>query len=172
MLAGDTPVHSLFLPVLENAPPALVVDCGANLGYFSLLAASRGHFVAAFEPLSVNLARFSASVERNGWADRVALYHNALSFRHENVSVRATDVRVNIGNGRVQKGALDRTSTSQSIYGVDYVETVRLDDVVPEIMRKGLPSADGSGSNGAASLGGFDRIKLIKIDVVRARAHH
>jgi hypothetical protein len=36
-------------------PQGLVVETGANIGYFSLFAASMGHRVLAFEPMDFNL---------------------------------------------------------------------------------------------------------------------
>ena len=35
-------------------PGDVVYDCGANIGYFSLLAASKGFKVVSFEPIASN----------------------------------------------------------------------------------------------------------------------
>ena len=44
----------------------LVVDVGANIGFFSLLATSRGYDVIAFEPARQNVVRLLASLTANG----------------------------------------------------------------------------------------------------------
>ena len=58
---------SLVLALLQ--PGQVFVDVGANIGYFSLLAASRvgeGGAVFAFEPDAVNFALLTRSIELNG----------------------------------------------------------------------------------------------------------
>jgi FkbM family methyltransferase len=49
-------------------PPAsgTVVDIGANIGAFAMLAAARGSRVVAFEPMPENFARLGENVRRNG----------------------------------------------------------------------------------------------------------
>ncbi len=58
----------------------VVFDCGANLGIFSLLAASRGAQVYAFEPISAARTALRASLELNpSLADSVTIVPYALS---------------------------------------------------------------------------------------------
>ena len=38
----------------ENTPDTVFVDIGANIGYFSMLAASKNFPVVAFEPVEAN----------------------------------------------------------------------------------------------------------------------
>ena len=49
----------------------VVIDCGAQIGSFSLLAASRGARVLAFEPCPLNLERLRENVALNGLEERV-----------------------------------------------------------------------------------------------------
>jgi FkbM family methyltransferase len=58
----------------------LLVDVGANYGYFSLLwaATNPGNKVVAFEASPRNHTALIRNVERNGLADRVAVESNAL----------------------------------------------------------------------------------------------
>ena len=49
----------------DHAPPRQYLDVGANLGYFSLLAASRGFEVDAFEVLPRNVAMMNLSLCAN-----------------------------------------------------------------------------------------------------------
>ena len=60
---------------LEIAPDAVVVDLGANMGNFTLLALAHGpgvKVVGAEPNLALN-ERFRRQMALNGWADRVAL---------------------------------------------------------------------------------------------------
>ena len=112
----DPYVWDLFARVLR--PGDLVVDVGANLGYFSLMAAAMGCRVIAFEPMERNVARFLASIARNRAA--ITLYQNAVAHQAGRVvALRPTHAATNYGNGQIiTAGAEDATTT-----------TVRLDDV-------------------------------------------
>jgi FkbM family methyltransferase len=59
----------------------LVVDVGANTGFYSLLACvvRSDVFVSAFEPYPPALARLRVNLDLNGFADRVQVHEAALS---------------------------------------------------------------------------------------------
>ena len=108
------------LIVRVSTEPGLVVDVGANIGYFSLLAASLGHTVVAFEPMNRNVAKFWSSIERNGFTDRISLFQNAVaSERGHRVSLESTHY-TNQGNGKINW----RGNAQEA------VDTVALDDLV------------------------------------------
>jgi FkbM family methyltransferase len=48
--------------------PKVMLDVGANVGWFSLLAASHGAEVFSFEPNVINMVRFCESQMLNGWS--------------------------------------------------------------------------------------------------------
>lgn len=52
----------------KNDKHAVMLDVGANIGWFSLLAASYGAEVFAFEPNVINMVRFCESQLLNGWS--------------------------------------------------------------------------------------------------------
>ena len=109
--------------------PRLVVDVGANLGYFSLMAAALGHRVIALEPMGRNAAKLQASIARNpGFAERIALYQYAAASRADEAVTLAATHESNQGNGQIRRRAAD----AGGVYGIDYARTVRLDDVVDE----------------------------------------
>ena len=56
-----------------------VVDIGANQGFFTLYAASRGARVFSFEPLTENVELLKENVRRNGLEDRVTVFHAAVT---------------------------------------------------------------------------------------------
>ena len=115
--------------VAERAP-RLVVDVGANLGYFSLMAAALGHRVVALEPMGRNAAKLQASIARNvGFSELIALYQYAAASRADEVVALAATHESNQGNGQISRR---QPVFAEGVYGIDYVQTVRLDDVVDE----------------------------------------
>ena len=122
----DHYIWSLFLRALADTPRGLVVDVGANLGYFSLMAAALGHDVIAFEPMGRNMAKLQASVAANPHFDaRITLYQNAVSSQSSGaVSLQPTHP-TNQGNGRMRAA-----DSRRGVYGVDYVDLLRLDDIL------------------------------------------
>jgi FkbM family methyltransferase len=62
------------------APGALFVDCGANLGWYSVLAAAHGMQVLAIEPSPANAELLAATLERNTALvrDRIELHRCAV----------------------------------------------------------------------------------------------
>jgi FkbM family methyltransferase len=74
--------------VLRKYPQASLVDIGANIGYFSFLAAKMGHDVVAIEPYYRNVLHFHHGVAAGGFLDRVALVYNAISNKHTTVTLK------------------------------------------------------------------------------------
>jgi FkbM family methyltransferase len=72
---GETAALSRLL-----AKADLFVDVGANLGYYTLLAAKMGVPVIAVEPQPLNLRTLHHNLSVNGWSDRVEVHPLALSF--------------------------------------------------------------------------------------------
>jgi len=119
----DPYVWNMLMSIFDRHPPSegIFVDVGANLGYFSLMAASMGYQVAAFEPMHRNMAKLASSVKRNVFADRIKLYMLAAS--HETgavVSMEATH-KTNSGNGKIVKTSHGARDTA---------ETIRLDEIL------------------------------------------
>jgi len=65
--------------VLERVD--VVVNVGANIGYYCCLALQRGKHVVAFEPMGGNLRCLCQNVLANRWDDRIEIFPIALSDR-------------------------------------------------------------------------------------------
>ena len=59
----------------------IVVNVGANIGYYCCLALQRGRHVVAFEPMTGNLRCLYQNVSANRWGDRIEIFPIALSDR-------------------------------------------------------------------------------------------
>lgn len=62
-----------------DARKQVVLDVGANRGYYSLLAASYGHLVYSFDPQPHCASLLKATVVFNGYEDRIFFHHRYVS---------------------------------------------------------------------------------------------
>ena len=67
------------VPGCPIRPADTVIDIGANQGFFSCYAASKGAFVHAFEPFAESVARLRGNIDRNGFHDLVHVSEVAVS---------------------------------------------------------------------------------------------
>jgi FkbM family methyltransferase len=105
-------------------PGQTVVDAGANIGYYTLIAArgvgAEGK-VFAFEPEPANMALLKRNVERNGYSNVVAI--RAALSRSSGKARLFTD-RGNLAAASLSEGNLPEARDE-----LHDVETVRLDDL-------------------------------------------
>jgi len=114
----------------SNASGLVFIDVGANIGYFSLAAASMGYNVIAFEPMSRNAKKLAKSIDMNGFGSRVTLYQNAVTdVSGQRVVLKETDA-TNQGNGQIVSTTL---GDLHGVYGVDYATSVTLSDALSGI---------------------------------------
>lgn len=106
-----------------DASGLLFVDVGANLGYFSLAAASMGYHVVAFEPMSRNAKKLAKSIERNKFGPKVTLYQVAVSDE--------SGERVVLQPANASEITSNATSALESyVYGIDYAVSITLSDAM------------------------------------------
>lgn len=109
--------------LFENAikPGMVVLDLGANLGYYTLLAARAGATVIAVEPDPRSYAYLVRNVQRNGFAGQVMLVRKA-------VSDRAGSVSFGLHIGPESSSLFAAPEESESIE----VDAVAIDELLPE----------------------------------------
>ena len=75
------PITTEVLIEVFNArkPNTVFVDIGANIGYFSFLAAQQGIQVVAFEPVATNYGLFTKSIAINNYHKLVKTFMVPLS---------------------------------------------------------------------------------------------
>lgn len=108
-------------------PGALLLDCGANIGWYSIVGAALGADVLAFEPEPRNLALLRVNLRDNGLESRVTIHPTALGRANGTLSLELSDD--NQGDHRV---SLHPAGTTIKI-GVERVDDVlvgRAPDVV------------------------------------------
>jgi len=134
----------------------LFVDVGANIGFFSVIAADADLRVVSFEPMYSNSWRLLSTVERNSFSKQWTFFENAVSnVTGKFVAVRPTDSKINKSNGRIVPGLNERDHGSR--YGIDYVSTVKLDDIFPKstvitVMKMDVEGHEGLALRGAQRL--------------------
>lgn len=68
-----------------------VIDIGANLGLYTLLASQYDRHVIAVEPLYDSLIRLHKSIELNRVQHQVTLVANAIGTKHEKLALKVVD---------------------------------------------------------------------------------
>lgn len=70
----ETQIVKQILPCVD-----IVINVGANIGYYCCIALSQGKYVVAFEPINLNLRYLLRNIKANNWESRIEVYPVALS---------------------------------------------------------------------------------------------
>ena len=89
---------------LESVPDANVIDIGANVGLYTLIAAKMGRFAIAVEPLHENLNRIHKAADLEHVQARIIALVNAVSNKRHEVRVSILDF--NIGGAYIKEPEL------------------------------------------------------------------
>tara|TARA_R110002050_G_scaffold47562_1_gene110978 strand:- start:167 stop:790 length:624 start_codon:yes stop_codon:yes gene_type:complete len=111
-----------------------VLDAGANIGQFSIAAASFGHVVYSFEPMTENVDLMLRSVYINpGFEERVHIFQVGLS--DEEGTGELLTPESNRGGGNM------RRLLSENLLKEDNVHIIRLDSILHLLRQRhpGLP---------------------------------
>lgn len=85
---------TMIYDLMKKNPDATFVDIGANIGVFSLTAANAGNPVISVDCIKANVYRVCAAMKKAKYMDRVTVVHNAVSNKHENVTLIRTKANV------------------------------------------------------------------------------
>lgn len=125
-------------------PGNLFVDCGANIGWYSVVAGTLGATVVAFEPMPANAALARQNITRNDLDDRVTLHEYGLGAETRRATLELS--AFNQGDHRVTAVPGGRKSTVE-------IGIVRIDDILGD-RRPDLLKLDTQGSEVAILTGG------------------
>jgi FkbM family methyltransferase len=143
----EGPQLDMMLAAMERHGCDLFLDVGANIGYYSLIAAKRGaaEKVMSFEPDRRNLAQFHANMLLNKSPEEIEIIAKAVSAE----------------SGRVKFLPALETFTGQSRVADDQasieIEAVALDDVIDQRDRSIFVKMDIEGHE-LEALAGMDRL--------------
>lgn len=139
-----TPLHSLCIDIFEHrdydsdqlppiGPNSIVVDIGANIGLFSLLAASTSPDITvyAFEPAPDSFALLQKNITANGCIN-IHPYQYA-------VSGTTCEMELYLDAASLGDSMIQEWVGEDSIVGTERVECISLDDL---FARCGLKSCD------------------------------
>jgi FkbM family methyltransferase len=88
---------ALFLDLIRDAD--LVINVGANVGYYCCLALQAGKPLWAFEPLPSNLKYLYRNVHANGWGEQAEVYPVALGGRNGLLELYGTGMGASLIKG-------------------------------------------------------------------------
>ncbi|MBC8106377.1 MAG: FkbM family methyltransferase [Anaerolineae bacterium] len=138
------------------------VDCGANIGYFTLMAAqcvAASGKVDAFEPQAANFQRLSENLRRNNLLDPVRLHAMALSDREGTVELfRPTENVDNHGTSSMFPDPewQSRAAGTDAVATTTQVRTARLDEVLagskPKLIKIDVEGAEPLVASGMSGL--------------------
>ena len=73
----------MFLSIIKDVD--VLVNVGANVGYYCCLALNHNKYVYAFEPVILNLKTLLKNIKINNWEDNIEIYPLALSNKKSGI---------------------------------------------------------------------------------------
>lgn len=110
----------ILLEIFRTYPNTIFIDIGANIGWFSLIAASKGIQTISFEPIKENYEVLSYSIEKNNYQDLIKVYKLALSDKRGSIVINIHKNNMGLCSIKNIKTVVDRK---------DICQTFRLDEV-------------------------------------------
>lgn len=120
-------ITKLFQEALRYYPSATVIDLGAHIGSYALLAARSGHRVIAVEPIYHSIARLHKATQLANTSNTIIVIPAAVSDTHQVVTLRYK--KGNVGGTSVRPVHPNeiRAIVQRDKFGV--VKTVTLNDL-------------------------------------------
>ena len=105
--------------LMKQYPKAIFIDIGSNIGMFSVTISALGYRVIAIDCLDDNVMRLCASMKTAKLSDKLTIIYNAVSDKHEKVTLGKYDG--DVGGTFIKQYAQEEKK---------YVETICLDDLL------------------------------------------
>ena len=122
--------HDYDVPGCPLRSGDLVIDIGANQGFFSCYAALKGASVHAFEPFPESFERLQDNVNRNGFSSSVKASQVAVASSAGKAKFWCSDY---LGGGANTLVAAHLGSIPEEIQNTIEVDTVGLDSILSEL---------------------------------------
>ncbi len=85
----------------------VVINVGANIGYYSCLALQAGKSLVAFEPIPENLHFLLRNIKANGWESRAEIFPMALSNHTGILEIYGGGTGASLIEGWAQQSSID-----------------------------------------------------------------
>lgn len=110
-----------------TSPHHVFVDVGANIGYFSALAAKRGANVYSFEAVWSNYGRMIATKERNNLPQWTCIHAVADAKPNYKLHLSSTSKKRNSGNFKIVNGGMETVlTTTVDTHVKDHVNLMKI----------------------------------------------
>ena len=127
-------IEANFKQALRHDPELDVIDIGANLGLYSLIAAAMGRKTISVEPLQTNINHFHKSVKMNTFENKISLLTNAVSNQREKVYFKLNPI--NQGGTRMFPKKLSCIDG-----GCPFAWSILMDDILPLAIERNITKA-------------------------------
>ena len=125
-----------LLGFLIRYPQMSFIDAGANLGGYTMFAASFGRFVLSIECFKPNIDRIRKAVQIERLQDKVVLVGNAI-FSQSGDYLKIKSDPFNVGSQAIVEGS-NMSNTKSDTY---VVKTMRFDDILPILKARNIRNA-------------------------------
>lgn len=122
-------LHLYDIPWLPIRPGDLVIDIGANHGFYSLYAAQLGATVLAFEPQNDTFELLQANIRRNGLQDQIRAFPCAVGARRGTTTL---SVSANLAGGMSTTSPRFRQNSGIAVIEEYEVPVLSLAEVIEE----------------------------------------
>ena len=132
----EEPLLVKILGALIRYPHMDFIDVGANLGTYTMFAASLGRSVLSIECFKPNIERIRRAIQMEKVQDKVILVGNAI-YNESGKYLKMTSSPHNIGSQEIIPDN-DTNRTNNDVY---VVKTIRFDDLLPVLKKKNIRHA-------------------------------
>jgi FkbM family methyltransferase len=100
----------ILLELIRMNPKHIFVDIGANIGWYSLVAASEGMKVVAFEPIIDNFLLFQKSIRANSFGKLITTHAMAVGDKKREITLNIWNKNMGLASIRdLPEGITDRS---------------------------------------------------------------